>query len=102
MGILCLLLESIQFMVNLAALDKKYHEYEAQVIRFKNKEFFVIKWLGYYSTKTITNLYVWPNRVSKHISKKYKDKKLTKLKGNRQTYKLEISTLLYLCLIEQR
>lgn len=56
-------------------------EYEAGVIRFKNKEFFfVIKWLGNYSTKKITNLYYGPNRVSKDISKKYKDKKLTELK----------------------
>lgn len=77
MGISCLLPESIQFMVNLTVLDKKYHENEAEVIRFKNKEFFcyqVIRKLFHHDNHK--SMY-GTNRVSKHISKKYKDKKLT-------------------------
>lgn len=81
MAISCPLPESIQFMVNLTVLDKKYHEYEAEVKRFKNKEFFcyqVIRKLFHQDNHKSIYIYIYgPNRVSKHISKKYKDKKLT-------------------------
>lgn len=79
MAISCPLPESIQFMVNLTVLDKKYHEYEAEVKRFKNKEFFcyqVIRKLFHQDNHKSIYIYIYmdlteyQNTLAKNIKTK--------------------------------